>query len=881
MSNPTATSTPLAGHSLGVRCSPNESLDSVDIDTEVSIDKTNKGLSIFNNTTATGSFSGFDPFVLLSPLSIERIQNLDPVLLPPITPLRKSQSIKELQSPPILDSEFDIPSDFFSKHDRHKDKETVKTADSTSQDDGPTAIQHAVIPDVIHLEDSASLPSLDEDTLSRMIDAEETADQELLQAQKDDICYIEEHIPITHKSVMDPFDLQHLRHLLSGNPTKQHKTHTQEIDQIAQFQLLSKETQTNFEAEYSTSEQQRSTMLIVQSLLPHIYSIVEENIQSLIASSISTVQEKIERIIQAQLINLQLSSPQEVLTQENSFPSEVEIVEEYMSPPPTIPNTPTDEPSTNSNPYRLKNQQKHNLKRKDNFTSRFTGTIFTPTEQPSSRDSQVSIDIPEETAQETDSRTLKETETSQQQSSTLDKRSKKIKRKQMKRADNHPTQGNVDHDYQQSRNLTWTHQESEDSTQVPSTPKSKGTTHSERIINENSEVGTEFPESTPEHSTRRERKQEQHSHRETCLNNQRRQDLTRRRGFKVAVPDKRLPKQMVKNPPKIDRTTKPSHFIPLRKNRQTREKQGASSKADHGHNSQNAWEGGNPFRSDRSKVPDRSTDTLPSSASANPLQGRVLSHNDIKRASRTILIWPTDEAFTGDEINNEIKKLHLQIPKDLIYKITKNVNNVQVDCRFNEHLASLTELLLQNSLFSSNAYITQIQVPMQLMVLYSVPQTYSAIDIRNSIMTSLSLSKTDVNIKRSLQGEGNLINWVFSAPKNKVQGHSQFKVLIGRSHCQILQYKRLQRCFNCQSYSHVAKECDFQSLCANCGQLHHSSVCPATSFHCINCEIYNRCHHTEFDTKHATYFSTCPTYLQELLVSLEGSVSNKSKARRR
>lgn len=67
-------------------------------------------------------------------------------------------------------------------------------------------------------------------------------------------------------------------------------------------------------------------------------------------------------------------------------------------------------------------------------------------------------------------------------------------------------------------------------------------------------------------------------------------------------------------------------------------------------------------------------------------------------------------------------------------------------------------------------------------------------------------------------------------------------------------YVDLRRCFKCQQYNHIAKECTNKIACAQCGGEHDVKDCVSTSTCCVNC-IRAR---TEGPKNHCSWSHECP-----------------------
>lgn len=74
----------------------------------------------------------------------------------------------------------------------------------------------------------------------------------------------------------------------------------------------------------------------------------------------------------------------------------------------------------------------------------------------------------------------------------------------------------------------------------------------------------------------------------------------------------------------------------------------------------------------------------------------------------------------------------------------------------------------------------------------------------------------------------------------------------------------IRRCYNCNGFNHIAKECRNQKACPKCSLNHEKGECPTNEKKCINCLIKNRQLNLNLDVKHETWSKECEAFKMQL-----------------
>ena len=92
------------------------------------------------------------------------------------------------------------------------------------------------------------------------------------------------------------------------------------------------------------------------------------------------------------------------------------------------------------------------------------------------------------------------------------------------------------------------------------------------------------------------------------------------------------------------------------------------------------------------------------------------------------------------------------------------------------------------------------------------------------------------------------------------------KVCVGKSLCPVKDRVRVVRCYKCNRFGHVQKECKDGETCTSCAGPHSSKDCKETVVKCSNCNWVNdkrkQRRQEPIDSKHRADDPTCPQYIR-------------------
>lgn len=128
------------------------------------------------------------------------------------------------------------------------------------------------------------------------------------------------------------------------------------------------------------------------------------------------------------------------------------------------------------------------------------------------------------------------------------------------------------------------------------------------------------------------------------------------------------------------------------------------------------------------------------------------------------------------------------------------------------------------------------------------------LEINNKDLKLKILRKTNIVNKRF-----NLIFETDSSTYNLFMNKQ--KMNIGWNRCWVFNDYGIIRCYNCNKYGHLQKDCKDKKTCPRCGEEHEMKDCSGDSLKCINCKVSNEKYGMNLNTEHTAWDVTkCETY---------------------
>jgi hypothetical protein len=136
-------------------------------------------------------------------------------------------------------------------------------------------------------------------------------------------------------------------------------------------------------------------------------------------------------------------------------------------------------------------------------------------------------------------------------------------------------------------------------------------------------------------------------------------------------------------------------------------------------------------------------------------------------------------------------------------------------------------------------------------------------DINNHLVCKFKFKKRDKDSNEKTTGPN---TWVLeiSPAIRKIIIKSR-TIFVGFKSCRYSEYLQITRCYNCNGFGHISKDCTQNTIsCGFCGQLHDSKVCDRkkVQLFCVNCDRFNKSTKSskKLQTNHSVLSEECESF---------------------
>lgn len=271
---------------------------------------------------------------------------------------------------------------------------------------------------------------------------------------------------------------------------------------------------------------------------------------------------------------------------------------------------------------------------------------------------------------------------------------------------------------------------------------------------------------------------------------------------------------------------------------------------------------------------EESLKNAPSRASTSPLLPTPAStserrtYSDITRAKATIVVHPTDEERTPQQIQNQLSTI--VCPKTVnVQRITRTrKGGLMIRCSDQVEATRLKEQLEANKDFQEANKIYQQNPRSAKIILFHVPAQSDAEDVKAAVSRQLRLVDPGlVRVKTQIKTKEQTNHWPVEIPAALLETALETRTFcIGFKQCPVRQFNTINRCYRCQEFGHTQHSCTSKSpRCGYCSKKHTSWECirqDATP-RCITCVHHNRkdaAADKQVPTDHPTFAKDCPRF---------------------
>jgi hypothetical protein len=252
------------------------------------------------------------------------------------------------------------------------------------------------------------------------------------------------------------------------------------------------------------------------------------------------------------------------------------------------------------------------------------------------------------------------------------------------------------------------------------------------------------------------------------------------------------------------------------------------------------------------------------------------------QSKNLLIIKPKDnnkKSFETEKMAKSIlNKNNCNIQVRNARKISKG--GIAIECNTSEECEEALKLISNKS---EDLIATKPAKKTPKIVIYGVPENMceteiideiidNNIDIKNYLESINGENiEQEINIKFKFRQKQRsyLNNWVLEVSPNlhKIIANKR-SILIGWKSCSFANYISIIRCYKCNGFSHIAKDCRQETeSCGHCGKTHKTKECDQSHDQfCTNCDKHNKSSKTRslnhFATNHSSYSNKCESLLR-------------------
>lgn len=153
--------------------------------------------------------------------------------------------------------------------------------------------------------------------------------------------------------------------------------------------------------------------------------------------------------------------------------------------------------------------------------------------------------------------------------------------------------------------------------------------------------------------------------------------------------------------------------------------------------------------------------------------------------------------------------------------------------------------------------------------IYNVSTSYTKDDVKQMLITQNLTEIVDMDEAEIMpvfkfgKRERPTVHWVVEvSPRIRTHLIQATRAYLDFTCHPVKDYVRLTRCFHCQDFDHLAKDCRNEVRCSNCSRAHPTEECPQNENDDAQCTNCRRAHLTA--VKHTAASNKCPTYVRRL-----------------
>lgn len=244
----------------------------------------------------------------------------------------------------------------------------------------------------------------------------------------------------------------------------------------------------------------------------------------------------------------------------------------------------------------------------------------------------------------------------------------------------------------------------------------------------------------------------------------------------------------------------------------------------------------------------------------------VQKRNDTRDTRSTLLIYPKEGVTsTSEETRDKIKEM-IQ-PKNMKLKVSRvnKIRNGGIVMEIDKEQVDTVKRIIQKDLDVKNPRKRKPHIK-----IFDAPKSMTAEELSKATyvqnMTGEDITESEFKegfkpIYKTGPRNENSTQWVVEvSPKVRERLITVGRVYMEWSSLKVVDFCPISRCFKCQRFGHIARDCTGTEICSHCsGEGHSFKDCPnkGQAPKCINCQKL------KLESKHAANSDKCSAFLKE------------------
>ncbi|GBN95455.1 hypothetical protein AVEN_29585-1 [Araneus ventricosus] len=238
----------------------------------------------------------------------------------------------------------------------------------------------------------------------------------------------------------------------------------------------------------------------------------------------------------------------------------------------------------------------------------------------------------------------------------------------------------------------------------------------------------------------------------------------------------------------------------------------------------------------------------------------------------TLVVKPTSEGSTYQKLKKQLEeKINLKtLGVKVINCAPSTGNGVIIRLQTPDMLATLQKTINEHPELKDNCCARAPKGRNPQIIIYDIAKTDLSREEEESqfleqLRNSNDLPSGEMKVIFRRKGRGPLQHWIISvSPEIFDSFKGEKRLHLGFGSYKFREFLDPPRCFKCQKFGHVSKNCSEQAtLCSRCPGVHVFSKCTKTNTVCRNCREYNKRTNSKIRVDHPATSDKCPVYLRE------------------